>query len=108
MITLAQQQARRHNMLKDFDDPPRGLEARQITVCLRPDQWGKVEWLAAHLKCETERAATILLTQAVMELDIIEVERNHGAPSTIQKKTRPRTWVHGIVPRCGYCLSVID
>jgi hypothetical protein len=79
MITLAQQQARRHNMLKDFNDPPRGLEARQITVCLRPDQWSKVEWLAEHLKCETERAATILLTQAVMELDIIEVERNHGA-----------------------------
>jgi hypothetical protein len=59
-----------HNVVRDFDNPPKGLEARTLTVCLRPDQWGKVEWLAKHLRLEVDRAATILLTEAVVDMDI--------------------------------------
>ena len=62
----------------DFGVAPQGLEARQIIVCLKQNHWHKIEWLAEHLVCDTARAATILLTQAVMDLDISEVKRNHG------------------------------
>ena len=73
------QDLKRHNSLSDFDKPPGVLRARYLTICLRDEQWERIEWLAQHLNCEVERAATILLTQAAMEIDIAEMERHHGA-----------------------------
>ena len=72
------QDLKRHNSLSEFHKPPGVLRARYLTICLRTGHWERIEWLAEHLNCEVERAATILLTQAAMEIDIAEMERHHG------------------------------
>jgi biotin operon repressor len=65
--------AYKHHQLRPWNDPPRGLEARTLTLCLRPDQWAKIEWLADHLRHEAERTVSHLTGVALAEVDVEEV-----------------------------------
>jgi len=62
-----------YKQLRPWNDPPRGLEARTLTLCLRPDQWAKIEWLADHLRHEAERTVSHLTGVALAEVDVEEV-----------------------------------
>jgi len=71
--TLVHKLPSTYKQLRPWNDPPRGLEARTLTLCLRPDQWAKIEWLADHLRHEAERTVSHLAGVALAEVDVEEV-----------------------------------